>query len=119
MRFDVKSRRNIEEYIANLESQGIPRRMIVPPAYRLLWRVRLYVRPPLSNGFWTNTIIIGSMFGFSFGVAMVVLLHVLDVSGLSAFWIAVSCFLLPGIAFGLSMSAYLERKRRGVDVPPW
>ena len=108
--------RKKERALAIMESKNMWRSNYAPPALRGLWKLGLKIPPLPFASFWQITVIMGSGFGFVWGLAM-----------WSATWqgmgippsLAILRSLFCGVLFGAGMAAFHGWRRKVNGLPDW
>lgn len=106
----------IETALAHLAATGITKSNYAPPLFRILWRMGVHVRPPHFANFISNFLLMGSWFGFAWG--MIMWLFVWRGAGKSPYAAAAGA-LMAGAMFGLCMAAYYRYGARKYKLPEW
>lgn len=88
----------------------------LPPLIRLLWWLRVPVRPPHFLGFFTSTALFGAFFGVTWGLIMWLFVWRQQGSSLS---MACASALFAGMVFGMVMAASYAWSRRKHTLPAW
>jgi hypothetical protein len=105
----VDHREKVRLAIAELKARKGGYRL--PPLYRLVLRLGLYLPPPPFWGFWMHAVSTAVMFGIMYGALSLLLRGIWDRPMLR--WWELSCM---SVLFGLATAAF-ERRRR--DLPRW
>jgi hypothetical protein len=108
-------------------ARGVRRHWVAPPLYRLLWRLRVPLRPPLFQSFGAVFATMGGWFAASWGAVMQLFASLSGSTDLGTFGVRpVHARLLVwamaaavGVFFGLCMAATMRWKARSLKVPPW
>jgi len=109
----------VEYLMLDLVHRGISPHTGAPPAFRFLWKVGLRVPPPLFIGFASNTILLGTVFGFLWALLMLCGEHwALGGTNLE-FTFVVSA--LVGLFWGLWMAGFMAwyQRRLKLNLPRW
>jgi len=96
-----------------LREQGVRWSDANPPAYRLLRRAGIGLRPPLFQKFWPLFVFYAGLFGLGFVPAMVLIQRNVDVL------IVVISAVIGSLMFGAIMSWLVQRKARRLALPDW
>ena len=105
----------IEYLEKDLLAKGEMKNSISPPMYRLAWKLRWELPPPLFGGFIENIMISGGFFGVVWGFAMWFLMWPGDMS----IHVALVISALAGLAFGITMAIIWRRKNRKFSLGKW
>lgn len=90
-----------------------------PPLHRLCWRLGILIPPPLLAPFWFNVILLGLVFGVTWGVMMTIFFIVRG-SSWHYPWITVPLAAgAAGAFFGFFMATYAYRKGTRYKLPMW
>ena len=106
----------LERAFTMLQAVGLPKSLYAPPMYRLFWKFGVRVPPPQLAGFALNTVLMGSFFGVSWGLAMWLLLWWRQ--GMSM-QVMLSTSAGAGLLFGLLMATYTAFVVRKLRLPRW
>jgi uncharacterized protein DUF6404 len=102
--------------IQELERKPISKRNCLPPMHRLQRKMRLRVRPPHYNSFFSNAFWLGLYFGVVWGLTFFGLMSIisdLDVP------LALYGSLVAGCGFGLAMGKYYSDTSRKHSLSDW
>ena len=118
----MEDRVAIDRALAELHARGVGAWTAAPPAFRLLWRLGLFVPPPHFLGYWSLSLCIGLLYGvLIFPVCLwAVFYEPLTISGdakLLAFAFLVAAG--GGLFFGLAMALYLRWRASRLCLPSW
>ncbi|MDJ0973157.1 MAG: DUF6404 family protein [Planctomycetota bacterium] len=110
----MTSKEKIAYFLEDMRERGVPRGVAAPPLVRMLWAMRLHVRPPLMAGWWRL------FFGFG-GYFTVAVWLVVTALGLTARSLAASVLLAVsmGVVFGLCAAIYVRLKARPLGLVAW
>jgi membrane associated rhomboid family serine protease len=100
--------------LRDLGQKGIGQYTVAPPAYRLLWRLGVEVRPPHFAPFWSLAAAMALGFGLPWGAIMW-----LTVWQRASVGFGVATAALVGLFFGVSMAAYYRWRARALALPRW
>ncbi|RKX46869.1 MAG: hypothetical protein DRP64_02615 [Verrucomicrobia bacterium] len=109
----MKSREFIEEYIDALKAQGVSPYSSAPPLYRMLWRLRINIAPPLNQ----HPIWYGMLHGLIFGILVGVYYYYTGVK-ISLLWLLFVSF-IEGLFFGAIAARINKKKARNLTLPDW
>ena len=98
-----------------LKELGLSRSNYAPPVYRLLWMIKVPVRPPHFRTIAANALTTGIFFAFFNGIIMWVIRSNAGYSNLFVMIVAI----LSGILFGLVMAFAYHRSQQKYELPPW
>lgn len=100
----------------HMDTLGVPRSTVAPPAWRLLWRMGLEVPPPLFIPFLPAALGFGGFFGLFWGATMWLFFWMRQGASLA---LVLGASLLTGVCFGLIMAAYLRAVAKRHNLPAW
>jgi len=109
----MKSREFIEKYIDTLKSQGVSPYSSAPPHYRILWRLRINITPPLNQ----HPIGYGMLHGLIFGVLVGVYYYFTGVK-ITPLWLLFLSF-IEGLFFGAIAARINQKKAKNLTLPDW
>jgi membrane associated rhomboid family serine protease len=101
--------------LRDLGQKGIGQYTIAPPAYRLLWRLGIEVRPPHFASFWSIAAPMALGFAIVWGIFM--WLAVWQQRGSVGSGVASAA--VAGLFFGVTMAAYYRWRASKLALPRW
>lgn len=108
--------RKKERALAIMESKNMWRSNYAPPALRGLWKLGLKIPPLPFASFWQITVIMGSGFGFVWGLAMwFSTWQGMGVHPSLAIFRSLSC----GMLFGVGIAAFHGWRKKANHLPEW
>jgi hypothetical protein len=118
---DITHRQKVDHLIAELGQQGVGPYTVAPPLFRLLWGLGLEVPPPFFLGFFSLTVLMGTIFGVIWtplwGAGMWLWVWQGQVPAGFAILMSVMAGLFAGVLFGLAMAGFSRWKAAQLGLP--
>ena len=112
----MKHEEKVAQYLADFAARNNGKKAIVPPLYRLAWKLGINIPPPNCLGFWPQAFVTGIYFATVWGLVM-------------WFWVwrrqgypvlaAFIASLAAGFLFGVSMACLNRWKAKKLNLPAW
>ena len=106
----------LQRALVMLDGKGLSRGTSAPLLYRLLWKLGFRVPPPLMTGFVPNALLMGGLFGPTWGMVMWLMVWRRSQMPVGMVLLAM---VLAGVLFGLSMGLYGRWNARRRGIPLW
>ncbi len=112
-KYKMKSREYIREYIDALKTQGVSPYSAAPPFYRILWRLRINITPPLNQ----TPVWYGMLHGLAFGAFVGMYYHFTGLR-ITLLWLLLLVF-IEGLFFGAIAARINKKKAKNLTLPDW